>query len=201
MKFFKIVLFIISSCMFLQCFSRVDEQRVYGSEITDSERFALEFPLVGIDNIFVFRNASETADILANGRGIVFMGFKECPWCQPFAVFLHEVAVEMGIEQIYYLDIREDRQNNTESYQRILNILTGRLRYDDEGRPRVFVPDLSIVSRGRIILRDFGASEDAFRYNSPEEYWTEERVYALKVRLRAGICILNQITRRACAVC
>ena len=38
---------------------------------------------------------------MANGRGIVFMGFKECLWCQQYAVFLHDVAREMEIDRIY----------------------------------------------------------------------------------------------------
>jgi len=168
--------------------------------LTDSERFALEFPQVGNDNVFVYRTASETADILANGRGTVFMGFKDCPWCQPYVVFLNEIAKEMGIDKIYYCDIREDRQNNTESYQRILEILTNRLGYNDEGRPRVFVPDLTIASRGRIITRDFMTVDDRIGYNTPQEYWNDERVHTLKEKLRTGMNILKQISR-PCDLC
>jgi hypothetical protein len=169
--------------------------------MNDSERFALEYPLVGKDNIFVYRNADETADILARGRGIVFMGYKECPWCQQYAVFLHEVALEMGIDTIYYCDIREDRESNSESYRKIAAVLTGRLQYDDEGRPRVYVPDVSIVSRGRIIARDFETSRETLGYGSPQEYWNDERENALKERLRAGIGILRQIMSYSCNAC
>jgi len=49
--------------------------------------------LVGNDNILVYRNAGEAADILEKGRGIVFIGFKECPWCQQYAVYLHDERV------------------------------------------------------------------------------------------------------------
>jgi predicted bacteriocin transport accessory protein len=178
--------------MFIQC---------SGKNVSDSERFALEYPLVGSDNIFVYRNASETADILEKGRGIVFIGFKECPWCQLYAVFLHDVAREMEVEKIYYLDISEDRQKNSESYQRIVGILSGRLQYDDEGRPRVYVPDLSVVSRGRIILHDDETSKETLGYSNPQEYWNDERVDALKDRLRRGIDILNQIISRSCNSC
>ncbi|MDR2136097.1 MAG: hypothetical protein LBO76_05725, partial [Treponema sp.] len=97
MGFYKIVLLMVSSCIFLQSCSKDDRKRADGSYISDSERFALEYPLVGNDNIFIYKNAGEAADILANGRGIVFMGFKECPWCQLYAVFLHDAAREMGI--------------------------------------------------------------------------------------------------------
>ena len=172
-----------------------------GSQISDSERFALEYPLVGKDNIFVYRNAGETADILAKGRGIVFIGFKECPWCQLYAVFLHDVALEMGMDIIYYCDISEDRQSNSEGYRKIVGILYGRLQYDDEGRPRVYVPDVSIVSRGRIISRDFETSKETLGYDTPQEYWNDERVDALKERLRSGIGILKQIIGFSCNAC
>ena len=201
MKFYKVVLLIISSFMFFQCYGKCNQKETHGSHISDSERFALEYPLVGENNIFIYKNASETADILEKGRGIVFVGFKECSWCQLYAVFLHDVAREMGIERIFYCDIREDRLNNSESYQRILGILSGRLQYDDGGQPRVFVPDVSIVSRGRIILRDFETSKETLGYNTPQEYWNEERVNVLKERLRAGMRILIQIIGRPCNTC
>jgi hypothetical protein len=79
MIFFRIVLLIASSCMLLQC--RGKGGREEAPRLGDAERFAQEYPLVGKDNIFVYRNAGEAADILAKGRGIVFIGFKECPWC------------------------------------------------------------------------------------------------------------------------
>jgi thiol-disulfide isomerase/thioredoxin len=189
----KIILIIILALMLFQCHS--------GNKLSDSERFAIEYPLVGKNNIFVYRNADETADILTNGRGVVFMGFKECPWCQQYAVYLHEVASEMGMEKIFYLDIKEDRESNSEGYQRIVNILADFLQYDDEGRPRVYVPDVSIVSRGRKITRDFETSKETLGFDTPAEYWNEERVNALKERLRKGMDIFNQITRKPCSPC
>jgi len=196
LAFYKIILFIIFSCMFLQCYGK-DSRK----EMSDSEKFALEYPLVGSDNIFVYRNASEAADILEKGRGIVFIGFKECPWCQQYAVYLHDVAREMEVEKIFYCDIKEDRENNSESYRRIVDIFYGRLQYDDEGRPRVYVPDAAIVSRGRIITHDFETSKDTLGYETPQEYWNDERVNALKERLREGINILYQIIASTCNKC
>ena len=184
----------------LQCSNKKKHNEISEIPFNHSEKFAMEYPLVGNDNIFVYRNADEIAEILLNGRGIVFLGFNECPWCQLYAVFLHDIAKEMGIEIIYYCDIKEDRQNNSDSYQKILKIFTGRLQYDDEGRPRIYVPDVSIVSRGRIILRDYETSKDTLGFYEPNEYWNEERINALKERLRAGMNILNQLNR-PCNTC
>jgi len=198
---FKIALLIVSSCMFLQCYGKGDQKEAHGSRMSDSERFALEYPLVGRDNMFVYRNVKETADILEKGRGIVFMGFKECPWCQQYAVFLQDVAREMEIDKIYYCDIKEDRDHNSEGYQRIVNNFTGHFQYDDEGRPRVYVPDVWIVSRGRIITHDYETSKETLGYDTPQEYWNDERTNALKERLRAGIDILKKIIANSCNKC
>jgi hypothetical protein len=192
MKFYKIVLLVFSAFMFLQC---------YGKQLSDSEKFALEYPLVGKDNIFIYKNVSETADILANGRGIVFIGFQECPWCQFYAVMLHDVAREMEIDKIYYCDIKDDRENNSKDYQRIVCILANHLQYDDEGHPRVFEPDVSIVSRGRIITRDYETSKETSGYETPEEYWNDEKVNAFKERLKKGMSILIQIINSSCKTC
>jgi hypothetical protein len=129
------------------------------------------------------------------------MGFKECPWCQLYAVFLHDAAREMEMDTIYYCDIKEDRESDSESYRKIAGVLAGRLQYDDEGRPRVYVPDVSIVSRGRIITRDFETSKETLGYDTPQEYWNDERVNALKERLRAGMGILQQIISYSCNKC
>ena len=197
----KVFIFIVFASIFIQCNRNESQLEMQDSQLSDAEKFALEFPLIGKDNIFVYRNASETADILTNGRGIVFMGFKECPWCQPYTVFLHDVAREMEVEKIYYYDIKEDRQNNTEGYQKIISILSGYLQYDDEGRSRVYVPDVTILSRGRIIDRDFETSKETLGCSTPQEYWNNERINALKERIREGIKILKKLNDRSCNTC
>ena len=40
MKSYKIVILIISSCIFLQCYGKGDQKEEHGSQISDSERFA-----------------------------------------------------------------------------------------------------------------------------------------------------------------
>ncbi|MCL2444272.1 MAG: hypothetical protein FWD13_12525 [Treponema sp.] len=186
-----IILFVIFT--FNTCVNNKENDNPQGSQqwVTDSEKFALEYPLVGDNNIFVIRNIEQTAEILERGTGIIFLGFKECSWCQVYVVFLQEAALEMDIKRIFYCDIREDRLNNTEGYQRIVNILDGQLQYDDEGRPRVYVPDVTIVNSGKIIGRDFETSKYTLGYETAEEYWNEDRVTALKNRLKEGMSQLD----------
>jgi len=212
---FILTICIFSFVLFTQC-NRKEKQIEPGEQqtqtwISDSERFAMDYPLIGSNNLFVYRTAEQTAQILERGTGVVFIGFKECSWCQLYVVFLHDVALEMKMQRIFYCDIREDRLNNTESYQKIVRILFGEnsmgshstediplLQFDDEGQPRVYVPDVTIVNDGLIIARDFETSKDTLGYNTAEEYWNEDRVTALKNRLREG---MGLVVSKSCNSC
>jgi thiol-disulfide isomerase/thioredoxin len=154
-----------------------------GKTETDAVRFARDYPQVGEDNVFVYRNASQIVDILKGGTGVVFLGFPECPWCQAYAPMLNDVAKDVGIEKIFYCDIREDRTNDTAEYRAIVELLRGHLDLDNEGRPRVFVPDVTVVDRGVIIGHDNETSLISGGV-TPGEYWTHERVLVLNDRLR-----------------
>ena len=162
---------------------------------TDSARFSREYPGVDEDNIFVYRDAEQIISILNGGTGIVFMGFPECPWCQAYAPILHDVATEFGIEKIFYFNVREDRTNDTENYQTIVGILQDRLDLDDEGRPRIFVPNVTVIDRGTIIGNNNETSLVIGDSTTPAEYWTEEKIETLKVKLRE---MIEKISDSAC---
>jgi thiol-disulfide isomerase/thioredoxin len=162
---------------------------------TDAIRFNREYPQVGENNVFVYRDIEQIISILKGGTGVVFLGFPECPWCQAYAPILNSVAMDIGIEKIYYFNIREDRASNTESYQTIVGLLQDHLDLDNEGRPRIFVPDVTIIKQGTIIGHDNETSLITDASLTPETYWTKEKVSALKDRLRAA---MSQIVQSAC---
>jgi len=153
-------------------------------EESDAVRFAKEYTLVGEDNVFVYRNSSEVISMLKHGTGVVYIGFPECPWCQTYAKYLNEVAKEVGVTKIYYYNILEDRTNNTEVYKEIVEELKEHLEFDNEGNPRVYVPNVSFHVAGKIIGNDLETAYDTKGFKTPEEYWTEKEVKDLKNRLK-----------------
>ena len=150
---------------------------------TDAEKFAKEYTTVTDDNYFVYRNIDEIIKILEHGTGVVYLGFPECPWCQAYVKMLNEVADIEGLEKIYYYNIYEDRKNNTDSYQKIVNIIGEHLQYDDEGNKRIYVPAIIVVSEGQIIGFDDETAYDTKGFEKPEEYWTKQEVSDLKQKL------------------
>lgn len=166
--------------------------------ITDAEKFALEYSSVTSDNVFVYRSEDEIIKILENGTGIVYLGFPECPWCQKYVTYLNEVAKESGISCIYYLNILEMRKNNTENYQKIVSLLGDNLLFDDEGNPRVYVPDVTAVVKGEIVGHDNQSSVVTEEDGTPEEYWTEKKVSKLKTKLKK---MMEATCETACTSC
>ena len=160
----------------LSIYSRFDIKK----EKTDSEKFKEEYSEVRSDNVFVYKDIDEIIKIMENGTGVVYLGFPECPWCQAYVKYLDEVASEVGIESIYYYNILEDRKNNTEGYQRLVEILGDYLQYDMEGNKRIYVPNVSFHIAGEIIGVDYETSLDTHDLSDPSEYWTDEEVENLK---------------------
>lgn len=163
--------------------------------ISDAEKFSEEYPEVPKENAFVYRDIGQIEKILKNGTGIVYLGFPECPWCQRYVSYLHDVATEKGIEKIYYFNVLQDRKDNTEGYQRIVELLGENLDFDDEGNHRIYVPDVTFVYEGEIVAHD---NETSMSSGDVDEYWTLEKVQSLKNRLRVYIEDMNV---DACVTC
>ena len=155
--------------------------------VTDAAKFAEEYPAVAEDNVFVYTDVDKIIDTLENGTGVVYLGFPECQWCDQYVVYLNEVAKENGISEIHYYNIREDRSNNTDNYLKIVSLLEEYLEDDEEGNPRVYVPVVIFMNNGEIVGFDDETSLDTEGASTPSEYWTDEKVNALKDRLNSYI--------------
>lgn len=163
---------------------------------TDNIKFSKEYTSVSKDNVFVYRSKDEIINILEHGTGIVYLGFPECPWCEAYVVLLNEIAKNEGIEKIYYYNIREDRDDNTKFYQKVVSILSDYLDYDEEGRKRIFVPNITFVKEGKIIFNDNETS--LISEGTPSEYWTEEKKKLFNEKLRKNI---NELLDDVCTSC
>ncbi len=167
-------------------------------EKTDAEKFASEYTTVTKENVFAYKSANEIIDILSSGTGVVYLGFPECKWCQSYVIYLNEVAKEVGIDKIYYYNIKDDRANNTKNYQTIIGLIGDSLQKDEEGNPRIYVPDVTFVKEGKIIGHDYETSLDTLGFSEPVDYWTEERATLLKTKLNN---LMQQVKIMACETC
>ena len=163
-------------------------------EITDASKFADEYTELTDDNVFVYASADEIIDTLENGNGIVYLGFPECQWCQRYVVYLNDVAKENNVDKILYYNIREDRNDNSENYLKIVDLLKDYLQDDEDGNPRIYVPAIIFMNDGKIVGFDDETSLDTKGCSNADEYWTKDEIKDLKERLneyieKANVCI------------
>ena len=119
--------------------------------ITDAEKFYKDYSQVPVDNVYKYATAKEAIELFKSDLAVVFFGFKECKWCQSYAPILNEYAKENNIETIYYVDIKEDRANNTDEYKELVALLETYLEQDDKGNKRIYVPDVYFIKEGKIV--------------------------------------------------
>lgn len=180
----KITIGILSSIL-LVLTSILGYHRLQPKQMIDAVKFQKEYTKIDQDNIFVYRDLEDIIDILKHGTGIVYLGFPECPWCQAYVPYLNEVAKKQGFDTIYYYNIKEDREKNTKAYQEVVSILDEHLDYNNEGKKRVFVPDVTFVQEGKIVGHDNETSMISDEDMTPEKYWTKENVKKLKQKLKS----------------
>ena len=160
------------------------------TQLTEVAELHEEYPDLGEDHNFERQPASVVASTFREGTGAIFLGFKECPWCQKLAPLVNEAAEAAG-QKVYYLDIRQARENNTTEYQELISILSPHLPKDESGQPRIYVPDFSIVKNGEIIWRHENESVTDSE-KTPDTYWTEERQRRAVDRITQQLNNLNE---------
>ena len=169
--------------MFFLLFCLLKVNKKENEVIKDNVKFSQEYGSVSEDNVFCYKTIDEIINILEHGTGVVYLGFPECPWCKEYVIYLNEVAKNSGCDKVYYFNILNDRKDNTKKYQEIVNILKDYLPYDEEGNKRIYVPAVIAVKDGKIISFDDETSKDTKGYDTPQEYWKNEDLDALKKKL------------------
>ena len=139
------------------------------------DKFISQYPKVTSGHKFVYAEPAEILDIIDGGDGVVFLGFPECPWCQQLAPIIQEAAQSENIDKIYYLNIKESRANNDDVYQKLVTKLQDYLPKDDDGNPRISVPDVTAYRGGQIVGRFEQEATNDGEQVTPDTYWTSER--------------------------
>ena len=82
---------------------------------------------------------------------IVVMGFKDCPWCQSLVPYLNEVGKAEGLSEIYYLDIKDMRDNKESVYHKGYLELKEYF-YDavDQEKDRINAPTVLAIKDGEL---------------------------------------------------
>lgn len=151
------------------------------SNIPDNIRFSKDYTQVSEDNIYKYASKKEVLSAFDSEKAVVFFGFPECKWCQAYVKLLNDIAKEYGVNEILYYNIKYDRSKNTKFYKQVQELTKNYLQEDEEGIPRMYVPDVYFIKDGKII----GHNNDTSMISKMEleEYYTKENTEILENKL------------------
>lgn len=179
--------------LFIICgaFAFKKEEKVF-ENITDASKFKMEYESlngkindktneeyktvnISENNKFVYKTEEEIVKILESKSGLIYFGFKSCPWCRSMVEALDKASQNSKITNIYYLDIENirdvlaldennkvvtEKEGNT-NYYKLLNLLDAYLDdyvltgEDDvsvkTGEKRLYAPTVIAVVNGEIV--------------------------------------------------
>ena len=135
------------------------------------------------DNPIVYADANDIITMMDNNDTfVVYFGFNSCPWCRSVLPTLLEVAEELNIKKIYYVDVKEIRdqmkidddgnailvKEGSEGYIGLLNRLDSvledyTLEYDGKevstGKKRIYAPNVVSIVNGEAKQLETGISD------------------------------------------
>ena len=109
-----LVVFLLTGCTPLKLYSETDGQ-IFKEEyesLNGKQNNNKTYRKLNIDedNPFIYKEASEIIDMIENKETfVVYFGFNSCPWCRSIIPTLIEVADDLDIYTIYYVDVKEIR--------------------------------------------------------------------------------------------
>lgn len=158
---------------------------------------------IGNYNKIKYSNYEEVFNLLDNGTGVIYFGFPECPWCRQLVPVLIESAIDTNIKDIYYLNIKEDRDTKelvddkiitknegTEDYQKLVKKLYAYLPaykgLNNDGIKRIYLPTVVIVKNGKVIKIQESLERYTKRVNGdpykPMDYDEKQDLYDIFVK-------------------
>lgn len=154
---------------FEECETNEDEAALYES-LLDAENSPFE--KITMEDLVSYFDNKESH--------IVFMGFRDCPWCQDLMPVLNDVAIEKNVK-IEYVNVRPEntresdlRNEDNPTYVRLQEILGD---VSNDGSNKIYVPYVAVIRDGQVVdyMLDLGYDAESRQITSEEieEYRTK----------------------------
>lgn len=166
------------------------------------------------DNPMRYKSAGDIVKMMEDKKSfIVYFGFDSCPWCRSVLPTLLEVAKDLEVDTIYYVDVKEIRdvlkigendeviteKKGDEAYYQLLEkldpvlenyILTGEDEKEiDTKEKRIYAPSVVSVVEGTAVELETGISEEQTDgYMKLTEKMKEETYQKFKCSIK---CVLD----------
>lgn len=165
----KLVVLLLTFLLVLVGCSTVEIKKVEDDVETDAIKFNKEYHLGDDKNVYKYAIYDNVMDTIENGTGIIYLGFPSCALCKEITPLLNEVAKKKGIDEILYYNFKDIRENNTEEYVKLTNILYDYIKEDEQEDKKIKAPTIIFVNKGNIIGVYVGSLSSDFEEVLPDE--------------------------------
>lgn len=149
----------------------------------DSFKFSKEYS-VSKFNKFSYKSLSDVFDMLNDKKsGIVFFCYSDNSWCKEYAKVVNDASLDNGAK-VYYVDIKNDMDNKSDSYNKFVALLENRLYKDINGKEVLYVPYLMFFKDGVITSYDNETSLVVGNVTS-DSYWTVDGIKNFNTRFKS----------------
>ena len=168
----QVIVFILLIAAFIYLGSRDYKDKVKQNKKSNDPRDVL----ISDDTVFIETNHSKILSKLStNSSFILYACINENKLCSKYGMLIDEIAKNYEINDVYYYDFKQDRDNNNGTYQKIISKLDKYLLTDDLGEQDLHAPTLIFVKNGSIYA--FDDSLSSYHGNKKiDEVWNEETI-------------------------
>ena len=128
---------------FAECESSEDEAKLYEDLLTAQNT---PFEKVTMEDVVSYFENKESH--------IVFLGFRDCPWCQDLIPILNDVAIQKNVK-IKYVNVRPEntkesdlRNENNPTYVKLQELLGD---VSGDGTNKIYVPYVGVIRDGKVV--------------------------------------------------
>lgn len=93
--------------------------------------------------------------------GVIYYGYPSCPWCMEAVPIMNDAAMDHELT-IYYVNKKsQDSIDHPEEESKAISILESayELDKDENGEPHLYVPEVVVVKKGKILSHKNGTIE------------------------------------------
>lgn len=171
-KLLKICIFIVLILAFVY-FGTKDYKSSTKKKVNEKNASSI---LLNGDYVFKEINHSKVLNRLSHKNdSIIYVCVDGNKLCTKYGLLIDEVAKSFSIDNIYYYDIKEDRESNNGTYQKILSKLTNYVVTDDLGKQNLYSPTLIFIKNGLVYSFDDSLSFNHGKVDI-EKVWNETTI-------------------------
>lgn len=175
-KLLKLIVFVILIIAFIY-FGTKEYDSVKNKNLNEKNASSV---LLNGKYVFTDINHSKVLNKLTSKNdSIIYVCVDGNTLCTKYGLLIDEVAKSFSIDTIYYYDIKEDRESNNGTYQKIMSKLKDYAFTDDLGKQNLYAPTLIFIKNGLVYEFDDSLSINRGEINV-DKIWNDNMIQTKK---------------------